>query len=411
MAHGRRPRIVFVTNRDSFFTEYRLPIARAERDRGAEVVVIAPDGDAADAIRSEGFCFIPLQMLRRGIGPTGEARSFRALLALYRELRPSLVHHWTIKPVLYGSLAARLVPNTAVVNAICGLGYVFTEGGRAAVLRPFVKAAYRVALRHGNTHTVFENPDDLDDFVRMGLIGSNEASVIPGLGVNCERFRMAPEPTGTPVVILPCRMLWDKGVGDFVEAAKILVERGIRARFALVGVPDPGNPQTVPESQLRAWAASGVVEWWGRSHDMPRTYAESHIVVLPTFYREGVPRVLLEAAASGRPAVTTDMPGCREVVQHGANGLRVPPRDVNALAGALEEMIGDAEMRRRFGAASRQIALATFSEDVIVRRMLEVHDGLIVRGRTSGAPFPAPEQYDPPRDGAGAVHSLQSEVA
>ncbi|MBA2671088.1 MAG: glycosyltransferase family 4 protein [Gemmatimonadetes bacterium] len=384
--------MVFVSNTDVFFLQYRLPVAQAERDRGAEVVVIAPDGGRGHEVERAGFEFIPLPLSRRGLNPWAELKTVLFLARTYRRLRPDLVHHLTIKPVLYGSLAARFcLPRPAVVNAVTGLGFVFTEAG-ASLLRPLVRLLYRGVLRGPRTVTIFENGDDRREFVAAGLIPRSSAALLPGLGVDCGRYHPTAEPEGTPLVILPCRMLWNKGVGHFVDAATLLRSRGIEARFALVGSPDPGNPSCIPAAQLEQWEAEGNVEWWKHRSDMPAVFASANLVAFPTCYREGVPRVLLEAAAAGRAIVASDMPGCREVVRPGVNGELVPPGDVHALASAIETLLKDAPRRAAYGRAARGIAVSEFDADTVIGRMLALHEEVVHSGGeqpTGGSAVPS----------------------
>ena len=373
---ARPPRVCFVVNVDWFFLSHRLPLARAARDAGAEVTLIAADTGCGDRIRSEGLAFVPLPISRRGLNVFSEAAAVLALVRHYRRLRPDLVHHVTIKPVLYGSLAARAVGVPAVVNAISGLGYVFTSDDRSRLLRRVVNRVYRAALGNPRSRTILQNSDDLAMFVERGLLRRGQALVIRGSGVDCSAFRPVPEPPGEPVVMLPSRMLWDKGVGSFVEAARLLRGRGARARFVLVGASDDGNPTAVPHAQLEAWRDEGVVEWWGARDDMPAALAEAAVVVLPS-RREGLPKVLLEAAACARPMVATDVPGCREVVRPGVNGLLVPPDDGPALADAVGRLLDAPAVRRDWGAAARDMAEREFAEEIVVARTMELYAALL----------------------------------
>lgn len=367
-------RILYVVNVDWFFLSHRLPLARAARARGADVYVAAADTGHAKRIRDEGFTFIPLPMSRKGTHPWEQARSVLFLLRLYRRLQPSLIHHVTIKPVLYGSVAARLAGTSAVVNAISGLGYVFSSDRGGGPLRALAEGVYRVALRRGRT--IFQNPEDRAQFVAAGMVRGEDTVLIRGSGADCARFAPRPIPPGPPVVALPSRMLWEKGVGTFVEAARLLRARGRSARFVLVG-PTDENPTAVPEAQLRAWQEEGVVEWWGSRDDMPGVMAAASVVALPTYYKEGVPKVLLEAAASGRPIVTTDIPGCREVVHDGVNGFLIPPKDVAALADAIDRLLASPELRARLGAVGRERALAEFSEEIVVEQTMRLYDEVL----------------------------------
>ncbi|OLC06456.1 MAG: hypothetical protein AUH42_05565 [Gemmatimonadetes bacterium 13_1_40CM_70_11] len=373
-----KPHVVYVVNQDWFFLSHRLPVARAARRVGARVTVIAADSGRAEAIRAEGLDFVRLPLSRRGANPVDEVWALSRLLRLYRRLQPDLIHHVTLKPVLYGSLAARLVSHAAVVNAVAGFGYSLTSTElRARLIRPLVKQLCRVALRHPRSQTIFQNPEDRDDFIRMGLVPPAQAVLIRGSGVNCSVFRPTPHPDGDPIVVLASRMLWDKGVPEFVAAAALARTRGVRARFVLVGAPDPGNPRAIPVPRLEAWSREGVVEWWGPRDNMADVLSRASVAVLPTVYGEGIPKVLLEAAASGRPIVATDVRGCREIVRPGVNGILVRPHDRVALANAMTTLVESPELRRRFGQAGRDLAVREFTEELVVSRTLDVYSDLL----------------------------------
>lgn len=372
----KKPRLLFVVNVDWFFLSHRLPLARAARDAGAEIMVAAADSGKSDEIRREGFAFLPIPFSRQGVAIIEEAKSLLLLVRLYRNLRPDLVHHVTIKPVLYGSLASRAVGDIKVVNAVSGLGYTFTSNQRAKAIRVVATVLYRATTLNSYSRTIFQNPDDLKTFVEKRLVKPNQAILIRGSGVDCARFQERREPLGEPVVMLPSRMLWDKGVGEFVEAARAIRNSGVKARFVLVGGSDPGNPTGVPVEQLNAWVQSDVVEWWGHQDAMPEVLSSANLVVLPS-YREGLPKVLLEAAASARAIVATDVPGCREIVRHDVNGLLVPPRSGEALAQAIWILLKSSELRTRFGRAGRGIVVREFSEQTVVRQTLDLYRELL----------------------------------
>jgi glycosyltransferase involved in cell wall biosynthesis len=372
---GRR--LLFVVNSAKYFLSHRLQLALAARDAGNDVCVAAPPEPESATIQARGFAFYPVPVRRGTVNPLSEAAAVAALIRLYRALRPNLVHHVTMKPVLYGTIAARLAGVPAIVNTVTGLGYLFVDGGaRQRVLRTVFTALGRVAFHHPRMRFIFQNPDDLEDFLAAGLTTETEVHLIRGSGVDTTTFAPTPEPAGAPVVVLPSRMLWDKGVGEFVEAAGRLRAAGNPARFALVGDPDPANPRAVPSEQLRAWNDQGLIESWGYRSDMPAVFASCHVVTLPSVYREGVPKVLIEAASCGRPLVATDMPGCREIVRDGANGLLVPPRDAAALAAALERLIANPELRRTYGASGRALVEAEFAIEHVIARTFQVYGEL-----------------------------------
>lgn len=378
-------RLVITVNQDWFFLSHRLPIARAARDSGAEVVVIAGDSGKGPAVRAEGLEFIPLPISRKGLNPLADLRTLRFLKQAYRRLKPDLVHHVTIKPVLYGSIVARLLGGMRVVNAVSGLGYAFTSRDlRATVVRPLVKALYRVALGHPRSRTIFQNPEDLADFVGMKLVTRDQAVLIRGSGVDCQEFHPREEPTGRPMVLMASRLLWDKGVRQFVEAARQIRTSDDSVRFVLAGEPDFGNPEAIAAPQIEAWVKEGAIEWWGRRDDMPDLLAKASVVVLPTMYGEGVPKVLLEAAATGRSIVATDVRGCREIVKHGINGLLVPPGESVPLAHAIQRLLASPSLRAEYGQAGRRLAETEFAEVRVVRDTLAIYEQLLGNRGTQG---------------------------
>ena len=377
-------RILYVVNDAAFFLSHRLPIAAAARAAGFDVHVATPEGEAARGIPRLGFAFHALDMTRSGMHPMAEARTILGLIRLYRSLAPDLVHHVALKAVLYGGIAARLTEVPAAVSVLTGLGHTFVANGwRARVLRRLVSGTFRFALGHPNEVVIFQNPDDQRAMLEMGAISSEGAVLIRGSGVDMREFSPTPEPDEPVLTVLASRMLWSKGIGEFVEAARRLRRAGVRARFALVGDIDPDNPAAVPAAQLAEWNDTGVVEWWGRRDDMPTVFAQCHVMCLPSYYGEGVPKALIEAAACARPIVTTDAPGCREVVRDGDNGLLVPIRDVEALAAALRRLIESRELRTRMGHRSREIAVAEFSVEHVVRATLAVYERLLSRKHES----------------------------
>ena len=369
----RPQRLLIVVNDAAFFLSHRLPLAQAAREAGFDVHIATPQDRAAERIRAEGFAFHAIPMNRRSVGPFGELAAIAGLISLYRRLRPTLVHHVTSKPVIYGGIAARIASVPAVVAAVTGLGYVFiARGWRVAMLRALIATAYRSALRHPRTCVIFQNPDNRAEFLAARLIRAEQAVIIPGSGVDTTLFAATPEPAGRLLVVLPARLLWHKGVAEFVEAARLLRARGSSARFALVGGIDPDNPAAVPAAQVESWQRDGTIEWWGQRDDMPQVFAQAHVVCLPS-YGEGLPKALIEAASCARPIVATDVPGCREIVRHDENGLRVPVRDAGTLAEALATLLGDAALRVRLGARGRAMVEAEFAVERIVDATLALY--------------------------------------
>jgi len=366
-----RPRVLFVVTEDWYFVTHRLPLAVAAQEAGFEVAVATRETTHGGTIRNSGIGLIPFTLARRSGNPVSE---IVRLIALFRREKPDIVHLVALKPVLYGGIAARLAKVPRVVNAMAGLGWLFTSTGRLARwFRPALRQILVWLLSAKNSVTIMQNPDDLAALQQAGVPRAR-LRLIRGAGVDVAAF--APPPAAPPVpvtVMLVARMLWDKGVGEFVEAARQLCEQGVQARFVLVGEPDPANPASIPSSKLHEWHGRNTIEWWGRLEDMPAVLRQAHIACLPSFYGEGLPKSLLEAAAMGLPIVTTDAPGCREVVSDGDNGFLVPVRDAAALTVALARLIANPDLRTRMGLRSRERALADFSQTQIIKQVLQLY--------------------------------------
>ena len=362
-------KLLFVVTEDWYFVSHRLPLAMAAKAAGFEVAVATRVGRHAEVIRSAGIRLIPFSLSRRGGNPL---REVMALWQLYRREKPDLVHHVALKPVMFGASAAWLARVPAQVNAVAGLGWLFTSSGRIVrLVQPALRWMLGRLLNRPHSFTIVQNPEDRSLLERSG-VPATHLRLIRGAGVDTRIFYPM-TPLSEPVcIVLASRMLWDKGVGEFVEAARRLTATGVNARFVLVGDPDLANPASVPESTLRGWHGQHGVEWWGRRDDMPSVLQAAHIACLPS-YREGLPKSLLEAAACGLPIVTTDAPGCREVVRDGVNGLLVPVRDAAALAAALKKLIDDAQLRRNMGEQSRLRAEAEFGLETVIAQTLAVY--------------------------------------
>lgn len=379
-AETARPSLLYLVTEDWYFWKHRGHLARAARDAGFRVMVAAAPGKFVKNIEDEGFEYYPLSLERKSVNPLGQARVLLRLTILYRSLRPDIVHHVAVKPILYGAVAARLAGIKRRVNALTGLGYVFTANGlKRRLLRAFVSAWYRLALGGQGARNVFQNPDDMGLFISSGLTGQDHSVLIRGAGVDIERFSPSEEPSGPPKIVLAARMLRDKGVLELFKAAEILAARGLDFKVVLAGLPDEHNPTAIPEATLRSWNDRGYVDWSGHVEDMAGLLGDSHIACLPS-HREGLPLFLLEAAASGRPIIATDVPGCREIVLHEKTGLLVPPRDPEALANALERLMRDADLRKRMGRAGRELAVSEFSERAVQEKTIALYKELIRAG-------------------------------
>lgn len=379
-------RTLLFANTEWYLYNFRLSLINALRDRGDEVVLLSPPGPYGEKLQALGFQWIPAPMDRLSLNPLNEAKLLFWLARLFKRERIDLVHGFTIKCAVYGSLAARLSGVPARVNAVAGMGYVFTsEDPKAKLLRPFVRQLLRLALNGSGTRLILQNPDDVALFLRTGIVSEDRIRLIQGSGVNCERF--APKPTkrapdfsvttGKPFrVLLPARLLWDKGILEFVKAARLLKHADRKIDFLLAGDPDPGNPAAVPVQTINGWVAEGLVQWLGHVDDMPTLFNTVDVVVLPS-YREGLPKGLIEAGACGVSLITSDVPGCREVVTHNVDGLLVPSKNSESLALAIGRLQDDVDLRIRLGRAARAKVLDEFDEKIVIRRTLAVYQEVI----------------------------------
>lgn len=362
---------VLFANTDWYLYNFRIAYAEFLKAQGWDVVLMSPDGEYAEKLKELGFRHIALEFSRKGMNPAAENDTIRRIREVYAAERPDLVHHFTIKCMIYGSLAARQVGIKSIVNSVTGLGFVFlSRKPSVCLLRAVIKRLYKKAFK--GTQVIFENPDDRALFIELGLVGESNSHVILGTGIDTDTFVPVRPPDSTPLTILPARMLWDKGIGEFVEAATAIREEGIQARFALIGKLDEGNPACVESETLTRWQKEGNVEWWGWQEDIYACISLADIVCLPS-YREGLPKILLEAASCGRPIVTTDVPGCREIVMDGVNGLLVQVKSTEALKEALIRLIKDRDLRIRMGEAGREFAVSRFSTEIVNRETYQIY--------------------------------------
>ena len=381
-----RPKLLYLVTEDWYFWSHRLPVARAARDAGIEVIVAARVRDHAERIRAEGFRLCPLPWRRRGDGAAGAARALAALVALvalYRRERPDVVHHVALKPVLFGGMAARLAfpggaKRPAQIAAVMGFGSGLA--GPAGRGRWILDQAVRLAAAGGRV--IVQNPEDGAALARVG-VDPARIVLIRGSGVDIAHFAPLPDPPGpTVTAALVGRMLRSKGVADAVEAVRRLRARGVPIELMLAGPSDPDNRDSLDDGELSALAAEPGVEWLGPVEDVRAVWRRAAIAVLPSTYGEGLPKAMLEAAACARPIVAADMPGIREAVRHGESGLLVPPRNIGALADALAALAGDPRRRQAMGRAGRTLVEREFGEAQVARQTLALYR-TVLRERTA----------------------------
>lgn len=372
-----KKKILFLVNAPMFFLSHRLPLAIAAKAAGYAVHVATADDSGRERIENEGFIFHNIPFARSGQNPVYEIGTFIRLLFVFRKIRPDLVHAITIKPVIYGGIAARLTRIKFFVAAVSGLGTVFLARSTAARLRRrVVIALYRAAFHRRGLAVIFQNPDDRDTMLELGILKSLQVRLIRGSGVRLADYLYLQEPTGRPVVVMAARLLRDKGVLEFVEAARLLRDRNVDVEMRLIGSPDPGNPTSVNQQDLDRWARENLVRVLGYRTDIAEQYAAANIVCLPS-YREGLPKSLVEAAACGRAVITTDVPGCRDAVICGVTGVLVPVKDADALADAIQYLISHPVIRHRMGRAGRLLAEDSFAIEKIVEQHMSIYKELI----------------------------------
>lgn len=364
-------RIVYVVNKLDYFLSHRLPLAQAAIAVGYDVHVVCPfDREIA----LSGITFHDWSLSRSGMNPFKEWSSLVNLHYLIASIQPDLVHALTIKPVIYTGILRRLgCFSTPWVATIPGMGYVFAQQDwKRRSLQWGVGKLYQWALKANHVKVIFQNRDDLAFFCQRQWLDSKQSILILGSGVCPETYAPKSVPEGPVVVILPARLLKDKGVVEWVEAIK-LIRSKVKARFALVGACDPGNPASLTEEEIQQWVDDGILEHWGWQEDMIAQFAKAHIVCLPS-YREGLPKVLIEAASCEKAIVTTDVPGCREVVFHEKTGLLVPAQSIQALSKALQRLIDSPGLRKQLGQAARQHVIESLSLTSVNEQTLKVYE-------------------------------------
>ncbi len=374
-------KILFLVNVDWFFISHRLPIAVAAAKKGFEVHVATSVTDKAALIKNAGFILHDIPISRGAIGPVTTFKTFLAIMKIFYKVKPNIAHLVTIKPILLGGIAARITNIPGVIAAISGLGYIFIDQGFiASIRRFFIKALYKTSLGHKNLKIICQNLNDLDEIQQATKRSNDSFSIISGSGVALNQFTHVPDRNKIPKIIMASRLLKDKGVIEFAEAAEILKEKNIQAEFILVGDPDPDNPSSIHSSQLEEWEQKGILECWGYIDNMQDVLSQASIVVLPS-YREGFPKVLMEAAACGRAVITTDVAGCRDAIYNGVTGLLVPAKDANSLADAILDLTASPEKFKQMGLEGRKMAEERFDESIVIEKHLALYDLILANAK------------------------------
>jgi glycosyltransferase involved in cell wall biosynthesis len=365
------PRLLYLVSEDWYFLSHRLPMARAARAAGWEVHVATRVVDGGATIEREGYVLHPIPRRRGSTSPHAALATVRAVRALYKRVRPDIIHHVAFAPAVLGSIAA-LGLSTRTLNALAGLGFVFTSNTlKARLIRPPARALLRFLLARPGASVLVQNPDDREVVAGLGILNERIA-LIPGSGIDVDQITPLPEPDGPFTVGFVGRLLYDKGVQVLVRAQEILRERGTPVRVLLAGAPDPSNPASIPQETLACWRRSEGLTLLGHVEDVRTVWSQSHVAVLPS-RREGLPKSLLEAAACGRAMIAADVPGCREVVRPGINGLLVPADDPVALADAVTRLMHDSALRTLYARNARRIAVDEFSSEHIAAAIVALY--------------------------------------
>ena len=369
----KKNKLFFIVSEDKSFWSHRLSLALSAIDAGYDVTLVSNFNKLESKIKNRGVNVININFVRSSKHPFTDLKNIFKLIFILRKEKPDIIHNVALKTILIASIAGLFSKKMVIINAFTGLGYVFSSDQlHAKLIRFFIKPIFKLLFRRSNYWTIFQNPDDMNLFERLGLINLNQSTLIRGSGVETNKFIQSDDLNKIPVVMLASRMLWDKGVGEFVEVAKRAYKNKINAEFMLVGGIDNDNPMSIPLSTLKQWVSNGDVQWEGHSDNMPDMLASASIVCLPS-YREGLPKVLLEAAAIGRPLIASDGPGCREIVRDKYNGLLVKMRDADSLYEAVLMLVNNRKMRETMGRNSRTLVETELSTTIINTQTIELY--------------------------------------
>lgn len=377
----KKIKFLILVNNLSFFCSHRLPIAETLIKKGCDVIIGYGELGGADKklLYKKGFRLRFIPMYRGTMNLFKDLKTLFYLFSFFKKEKPDLVHLVTIKPYLYGGIISRLIGIPCLVSAVAGLGSLFVNNNlKSKFIRLLIYFVYRLAFNHKNQIVIFQNKNDAQLLLKWGVLHSYKVHLIKGSGVDLQNFTNFDEPTGIPMICFAARLLADKGVHEFVSAAKLLKERGIIARFCLAGDLDIYNPSGISLEDLNKIKKEGYVEILGYQKNIPDLYSKSHIICLPS-YREGLPKTLIEAAAASRAVVTTDVPGCRDSIIPNKTGLLVPVKNSKKLANALQRLIENPKERIAMGKAGRKLAEKEFSIEKIVLSHIEIYKKLISR--------------------------------
>lgn len=372
----KNKKVILFVAIDWYFVSHRLSLALALYEAGYEVTVITCIEKHPELLEREDIKVLHLPIHRSGLNPLKELYIVIRLVLIYRHIKPDIVHHVALKPIVYGTFAARMCGIERIINAIAGFGSVFSYKQGTRVLERLINRLLKIAL-HWASSVIVQNREDCRIVSEQFHVSKDATHLVHGSGVDTSVFKYTKPVDDNPVVVsLVSRMLLYKGLAETIEAAKKCHEKKMPVRFILVGSPDIQNPTSVTEAQLKEWGALPNVEWLGYRTDIAAVWAQSHIALLPS-YREGLPMSLIEAAACGRPIITTDEPGCRDMIDDGKNGIVIPSRNSGAIVAAIEMLVYDRALRERMGMESRKLAERKFALPLIINKQLDIYKNLL----------------------------------
>ena len=367
-------KIIFIVSEDWYFVSHRLHLATTAINNGYEVTLLSRVSKHQEFIRSLGITTINWPLERKSLNPIRELISIYHIVHKVRRVKPNLVHAVGMKPIIYTALSKLFFSVDGIVLALGGLGFIFRSSRASAkILRICIVPIFRLLLASSNIRLIIQNRDDSQILENLNIVKRKKIRLIRGAGVSVKDFYPKKVQNDISLVILPARMLWDKGVEDFVNCAKRCIDNKISVQFVLVGNPDLHNPEFIPEAQLKQWVELGFVEWWGEQDNMLKIYHMADLVCFPS-YHEGLPKALLEAASCELPIVSYDVSGCREIVKDNVNGFLVPFKDEQALYDAVLELLGNPSLRRKMGEISRKMVIEEFTQEKIASETIRVWD-------------------------------------
>lgn len=377
MKEHKNHKILFIIVEDRYFLSHRLHLAQYAIKKGYQVGLLCKISKHKEFLENEGIQVFDWSLVRGSFNLFFEIKAIYEILITLLKFAPDVLHAVALKPVIYASFASKLVFLKSRVFALGGLGFIFSSDKiLAKLLRPLIVLVLKFTFSGNKSRLIIQNIDDKRTLINLKVIREEKIDLIKGAGVDMKIFSFIKEPSQIPEVILPARLLWDKGVGEFVLAADILKKRGINAKFTLLGETDPHNPECIPDDQIEDWKKEGAVDVAGFQDDMAKCIQNCAVVCLPS-YREGLPKSLLEAASCGRPIVTTDVPGCREIVQDGVNGYLVPSKDPDLLAEALSRLLTDRKLREVMGLKGREFVEREFSAEIVALKTEKIWNSLL----------------------------------